>query len=110
MNDILGTFFTGFFVGWFLLFYLRRVERKKFTMKGFPIIIAIIFGIIMIKYLHQGTINVWSLYPIGIIIGVVSYIIIAIILGAAPEDIAYGKIIFHEKKKEKGEGEIDKIK
>ena len=95
--NLIGTFCMGLFVGWFLLYYLRRVKQEKNTVKGFGFIISVAFGAIIVKFL-QGTSNVWGLYPIGIIVGLVTYILIALKFGARPEDIAYGRILFRKRK------------
>ncbi len=90
----IGSLSYGVVIGWLTMYYLRKVEKK--TIAGFGTIISVIAGGGVLK-LFEKLAETWWLYPIGLILGIIVYITVALLMGADPEVVAYGKINIRKK-------------
>lgn len=75
-GELIGSISMGIFVGFAFMKIFHRLNN--FTVKMFSGLIGVIFGLVVIKFLEGSTSSnyLWG-YPLGLIIGLAIYIIIA---------------------------------
>ena len=85
----IGAVCLGIFIAWLTGFFIRRLE--KYTAKAFSGFVGVLIGAGVLKIFETNMIILWF-YPIGLVIGLAMYIVIALALGAPPDSVAFGKI------------------
>lgn len=70
----LGSLALGLFVGWLVIYFLRRT--KRFDVKGLSLVISAVVGSAVLKFLGAGQ-SMWF-YPIGLVLSLVVVWILAV--------------------------------
>ena len=61
-GPIIGVFLTGLLVGWFLIYFCKKLEKYK--IHGFVTAISAVFGGVILQWISKGE-AFWWIYPIG---------------------------------------------
>lgn len=81
-----GSLCAGIVTTYFIKMYLTRV--KKFDLKGLSAVLLMLFGGSTLSFIKMDPKAYWF-YPIGLFLGLVLYIILAMALGGKANICAY---------------------
>ncbi len=87
MIQVIGATCLGIVVGYFVKYFLTRI--KKFTFQGLIVIGSLIGGGGITSLLENG--NAFWYYSIGLLIGIILYIILGLFFGGRPDIIVFRK-------------------
>jgi len=81
-----GTLCVGIVVMYFVKLYHSRM--KEFDIKTLGSVLGMLFGGVVLSFINRDSASYWY-YPIGLLVGLIIYIVLALTLGGKSEIVAF---------------------